>query len=47
MDNQPKDKHMKKLLTFLAFALAVIVGTIAVTHLSNHSARVAAYPGGN
>ena len=44
MNNQLKDNHMKKLLTLLALALAVIAGTIAVTHFTNHSARVGAYP---
>jgi hypothetical protein len=44
INNQLKDKHMKKLLPLLALALAVIAGTIAVTHFTNHSAGVGAYP---
>ena len=44
MNNQLKDKNMKRPLILLALALAVIAGTIAVTHFTNHSARVGAYP---
>ena len=37
---------MKKLLTIAAIALAVIAGTVTVTHISTNSARAAAEPGG-
>jgi len=37
---------MKKILTTAAVALAVIIGTVTVMHVTANSASVAAYPPG-